>query len=220
MNIENIHELPPDIELATIRAKEMYLMGAFKRIAKLTDYDKGYISAPFVNQLIDPDLQGFASDIIVYNAKRQGVKINKIVQIPYSGNSLSTAVSERFGTPLVPGRKGKAIPGAWNHPIIIEEKVPSFTTGEASSFVFNGLEKGDTIYLVDDVVAHGYTSCLVIGEFRKRGIDVAGMAIYFAKLFQPGLEHIKKETGINPFFVVGVKSITKEGEITLSPPQF
>jgi len=121
---------------------------------------------------------------------------------------------------LVPGRKGEEIPGAWNHPIIIEEKVISFTTEETSSFVFNGLEKGDNIYLVDDVVAHGYTACLIIEEFRKRGINVAGMAIYFAKLFQPGIERIKEEIGISPFFVVGIESITPEGKITLSPPQF
>ncbi len=206
--------------MATIRAKEEYLRDSFRKIAELKNYDKGYISVPFVNQLIDLDLQGFAGDIVVYHANAERVKADKVVQIPYSGNSFATSVAERLGTLLVPGRKGGAIPGAWNHPIIIEEKVLSFTTGETSSFTFNGLEKGDNIYLVDDVVAHGYTACLIIEEFRKRGINVAGMAIYFAKLFQPGIERIKEEIGISPFFVVGIESITPEGKITLSPPQF
>jgi len=213
-------ELPPDIELATIRAKEEHLRNAFRRTAELKNYEKGYISVPFVNQLIDLGLQGFASDIVAYHVNAEGVKANKVVQIPYSGNSLSTSISERLGTLLVPGRKGNAIPGAWNYPVIIEEKVLSFTTGDTSSFVFNGLEERDNIYLVDDVVAHGYTACLIIEEFRKRGINVIGMAIYFAKLFQPGIKRIKEETGINPFFVVGIESITPERKITLSPPQF
>ena len=143
-------ELPPDVELVTIRA------------------------------------------IVAYHVNAEKVKVNKVVQIPYSGNPLATSVAERLRVPLVPGRKGKAIPGSWNHPIIIEEKVFSFTTGETSSFTFNGLEKGDNIYLVDDVVAHGYTACLIIDELEKRGINVEGMAIYFAKLFQPGIKHIKK----------------------------
>lgn len=218
--MRNSFELPASIELATIRAKEEYLRDSFRKEAELKNYEKGYISVPFVNQLIYLDLQRFAADIVVYHANVERVKVDKIVQIPYSGNSLSTSVAERLGVPLVPGRKGKAIPGAWNHPIIIEEKVLSFTTGETSSFTFNGLEKGDNIYLVDDVVAHGDTACLIIEEFRKREINVTGMAIYFAKLFQPGIQRIKEKTGINPFFVVGIESITPEGKITLFPPQF
>lgn len=218
--MRSFFELPPDVELATVRAKEAHLRTAFIHTAKLTNYDKGYISVPFVNQLIDLDLQGFAADIIVYHANAESVIVNKVVQIPYSGNPLATSVAERLGVPLVPGRKGKAIPGAWNHPIIIEEKVASFTTGETSSFIFNGLEKGDDIYLVDDVVALGDTACLLIEEFGKRGINVKGLAIYFAKLFQPGIKRIKEETGISPFFVVGIESASPEGKITLSPPQF
>ena len=206
--------------MATIRAKEEYLRVAFSKQAIVTDYDKGYISVPSVNQLIDLELQGFAADLIAVHVKINNVGVDKVVQIPYSGNSLATSVAERFRVPLVPGRKGKAIPGAWNHPIIIEEEVRSFTTGETSSFVFNGLEEGDRVYLVDDVVAHGYTACLIIDEFEKRGINVKGVAIYFAKLFQPGIQNIQNKTGLTPFFAVGIQSITPEGNILLSPPQF
>lgn len=218
--MKNSIELPACIELAGIRAKEAYLIDFFRKEAKLKNYDKGYISAPFVNQLIDLNLQGFAADIVAYQTKTNHLKVDKIVQIPYSGNSLATSVAERLSVPLVPGRKGNAIPGAWNHPIIIEEKIRSFTTGETSSFTFNGLKKGDNIYLIDDVVANGDTACLIIKEFRKRGIIVTGMALYFAKLFQPGVERIKEETEISPFFVVGIESITPDGKITFSPPQF
>lgn len=218
--MRNSFELLEDVELATIRAKEDCLRRIFIASATLTNYEKGYISAPFVNQLIDLDLQGFAADIIARHVREENLDVNKVVQIPYSGISLATAVAERLKTLLVPGRKGKVIPGAWNHSIIIEESVRSFTTGETSSFSFNGLEKGDNIYLVDDVVAHGDTACLIIDELRKQQINVKGMAIYFAKLFQPGIKHIEEKTGIKPFYAVGIESVTKDGKITLSPPQF
>lgn len=218
--MRNSPELPPEIELATIRAKEDYLRNSFLKIAEVKNYDKGYISVPFVNQLVDLTLQGFASDIICYHTKTTNIVVDKVVQIPYSGNPLAISVAEKLEAPLVPGRKGKAIPGAWNHPIIIEEEIRSFTTGESSSFVFNGLERGDRVLLVDDVVAYGDTGCLIIKEFKKRRIEVTGMVIYFAKLFQPGLKRIKEITGITPFFAVGIESITPEGKIKLSPSQF
>lgn len=218
--MQNSFELPPDIELATIRAKEQHLRTAFLQTARLTNYDKGYVSVPFVNQLIDLNLQGFAADLIAYHAKKETIKVDKIVQIPYSGNPLATSVAERLRVPLVPGRKGKAIPGAWNHPVIIEESVVSFTTGETSSFIFNGLEKGDNVYLVDDVVAMGDTACLLIEKFKEREINVTGLAIYFAKLFQPGIARIRKDIGIQPFFAIGIERASPEGTITLSPPHF
>ncbi|MFH1971743.1 MAG: hypothetical protein ABIJ05_05190 [Patescibacteria group bacterium] len=213
-------ELPPDIELDVIRAKESHLRKRFYEIAKVKNFEKGYISVPFVNQLIDLDLQGFAADIISYHIKTNNIDVDKVVGIPDSGNPLAVSVAQMLKVPLAPGRKGKAIPGAWNHPIVIEETVESFTTEETSSFVFNGLKKGDRINIVDDVTAYGYTGILAINEFRKRGIIVVGMSIYFGKLFQPGVKRIEEETGIKPFYVVGIESITPEGKINYSPPQF
>lgn len=214
-------ELPPDIELATIRSKEKYLINCFDRRASVVNYEKGYISVPFVNQLIDLKLQSYAADLIAYNITSNNIPVEKIVQIPYSGNSLATSVAWNFeDIPLVLGRKGQKIPGAWNQQLIIEEEVESFTTGETSTFVFNGINAGDRVYLVDDVIANGDTSSLIINKFRENDIKVVGMAIYFAKLFQPGYQRVCDETGLNPFYAIGIDSITEEGEISFSEPQF
>jgi adenine/guanine phosphoribosyltransferase-like PRPP-binding protein len=216
-------ELPPDIELATIRAKERYLINCFKEVATVENYKKGYISVPFVNQLIDLRLQSYAADLIAYNIKTNEIPVDKVVQIPYSGNSLATSVAWNFETediPLVLGRKGRKTPGAWNQQFIIKEEVESFTTGETSTFVFNEIDPGDRVYLVDDVIANGDTASLIINKFRERGVEVTGMAIYFAKLFQPGLQRVYEETGIKPFYAVGIENITEEGEIFFSKPQF
>ncbi len=213
-------EYPPEIELATIRAKEAFLRQEFLKVAKVTNHEKGYVSVPFINQLVNPRSQGFAADLIVYHCQSRGCEIDKVVQIPNSGNPLATTVAERLNTPLAPGRKGKAIPGAWSQPIVIEETSPSFTTGESSTFTFNGLEPGDKILLVDDVVAHGDTSLLVIKKLREKGIIITELAVYFAKLFQPGVEKLQEETGINPFYVIGVQEIFPDGTLSLAPPHF
>lgn len=213
-------EFPPSIELARIQATEEYIRKAFCEKAMVTNYDLGYISVPFVNQLIDLELQGFAGDLIVHHYRNKGTKVDKVIQIPLSGNPLATTVAERLNTPLVPGRKGKVIPSSWGNPVVIEEAIPSFTTGEMSTFVFNGLEANDKVILVDDVIANGYTSGLIANSLQEKGIEVVGLAVYFAKLFQPGVKKVREETGIDPFFVVGIDNITREGGIVLSPPHF
>lgn len=213
-------ELPPNIELALIQATEEHVRKAFYEKARVTNFDLGYISVPFVNQLIDLELQGFAGDIIAHHYRKAETEMDKVIQIPLSGNPLATTVAERLNTPLVPGRKGKAIPGSWGHSVVVEEKIPSFTTGEMSTFVFNGLKEGDKVILIDDVIANGYTSGLIAKSLKEKGIEVVGIAVYFAKLFQPGVNRVREETGIDPFFVVGIENITQEGEIVLSPPHF
>src|SRR3989344_6103359 len=113
------HDFAAEFELTEIRAKEAYLRKAFIKTAKVTNLEKGYVSVPFVNQLIDLELQGLASDLVVFKFRQ--MPIDKVVMIPNSGNLLATTVAERLQKPLVLGRKGRAIPGSWNNPIIVEE---------------------------------------------------------------------------------------------------
>jgi xanthine phosphoribosyltransferase len=207
-----------EIESATNRIKEECLRRVFLEEATVTNIEKGYVSVPFVNQLINLELQSLASDLIAFRYRGSG--ISKVVMVPNSGNPLATTVAERLGTPLAIGRKGKAIPGSWSNPIVVTESAKSFTTGEKSQFVFNGLERGDKVLVVDDVIAHGDTSCLILEEFEKKGVDVVGLSVYFAKLFQPGVQRVKEERGIDPFYVVGIERLNEDGSISLSPPHF
>jgi adenine/guanine phosphoribosyltransferase-like PRPP-binding protein len=214
-------ELPAgETEEKIIHKKEEILLGCFRKSAKVIDYEEGYISVPFVNQLIDPKLQGYAADIIAYNIKINEIKIDKIIQIPYSGNSLATSVAERTGLPLVLGRKGEKTPGSWHQPIFIDEDIQSFTTEGSERIVFNGLEVGDSTYIIDDVIALGNTAPPIINGLRAQGIEVNGMAVYFAKLFQPGMEVIQRETEIEPFVVIGIEDLNSGGEILYSFPHF
>lgn len=207
-----------EVTSAEIRVKEDYLRRIFVANARVTNPEKGYISAPFVNQLVDLDLQGLASDLVAHKFSK--TPIDKVVMIPNSGNPLATTIAERLKKPLVPGRKGVGIPGAWNKPIVIEEETPSFTTGEKSSFIFNGVHEGDKVLLVDDVIAYSYTSGLIVNEFRRNGIEVSGLAVYFAKLFQPGVQRLRDEFNIDPFYVIGIEGMNEDCSVNLSPPHF
>lgn len=211
-------ECAAEIESAEIRIKENCLRNKFLEEAQVTNAEKGYVSVPFVNQLIDLELQSLASDLIAH--RYSGEHIDKVVMVPNSGNPLATTVAERLGVQLAVGRKGKAIPGSWNNPIVVTEEAESFTTGEKSQFVFNGLDVGDRALIVDDVIAYGDTSRLILEQFRNKGVNVVGLSVYFAKLFQPGVERIIEECRIDPFYAIGIKELNEDGSIVLGPPHF
>lgn len=204
----------------TITFSEAYLRDSFLRHAEVIDYRRGYVSVPFVNQEIDPELQGYAADLIAYHYQKEEIRFDKVVGIPSSGIPLAAFLSERMSIPLCPGRKGVVYPGSWKHLLQVEEKALSFTTREASSFVFNGVAPGDRVLLVDDVVAMGDTGVLLINSFRQHGVREIGLALYFAKLFQPGIQRLWEEGGVAPFYAVGIEAVREDGGVVLAPPHF
>jgi len=201
---------------------ENNLRREFLKEAEVTNPEKGYISVPSVNQRIDMIMQGWAADLIVNYYRRQGRTFDAVVGIPNSGISLATSVAERLGIPLAPGRKGKDCPGAWRMPIKIIETIPSFTTGEASQFVFNGMKEGDTILAIEDVIAHGDTMGLITEAFRKQGINLC-LGAYFSKLFQGGFEKLQR-MGVETFSAIEVKELYQDQQgiwhPRLTPPHF
>jgi adenine/guanine phosphoribosyltransferase-like PRPP-binding protein len=212
-------ERQAEISRALRCANEDFLRREILKEAVVTNFEKGYISIPSVNQLVDTNLQCFASEIIVDHYLDMGVKIDKVAGIPNAGISLANSVAEKLRVPLAPGRKGIIYPGAWNSRIEINEDVPSFTTGEASKFVFNGLEKGDTVLIIDDFIALGATSVIVSKVLMKHGINVQ-IAAYAAKIFQGGVKQIEEKVGVKPFYAVGIEKIFKDGKIVLEPPHY
>ncbi len=214
-----LHERISEEVIAELRLNESILRQKILEEAVVTNFEKGYVSIPSVNQLIDMDMQRIAAQMIICNACQKGINIDKVLGIPNSGISLATSVAEGLGVRLAPGRKGEVIPGSWNSAITVQENVPSFTTGESSKFVFNGLHSGDSVLIVDDFIALGATSILVAKELRKKGINVE-IAVYVAKLFQPGVEQIEKELGKKPFYAIGIKKIHSDGTVTIAYPNF
>jgi adenine/guanine phosphoribosyltransferase-like PRPP-binding protein len=221
--------MSPEIGLEIICQKEEFVLEYFQRIATVSDPVKKYIDAPFINQLGDMRFLSPVADIIDYHIRVSQIEADKVVQVPYSGNTLATLVAERIyqrkdsqeNIFLVFGRKGRdGIPGSWHNTLLVENKIPSFTTGEYSNIIFNALEPEDYVYLVDDFIANGDTAVPIIKALQKKGVIVTGLGACCAKVSEPGLKRIYEETGIKAFYVIGVEDVTMDGEIILSPPQF
>lgn len=201
---------------------ENELRRRFLEDAQIKDPVVGYVSVPSVNQRIDLEMQGWAADLIVNHfLLKKHIHFDIVVGIPNSGIPLGTAVAERLGIPLAPGRKGKDYPGAWNMPVIVNQKVPSFTTGIASQFVFNGIKKGDTVLAVEDVIANGETMSLIAEKLQEQGVRVC-LASYFSKMFQGGIQKLRN-MHIETFCAIGIEKIYQENNVwklALSPPLF
>ncbi len=203
------------ISLEMLRAEENCLRRKFEEEALVTDFEKGYISAPWVNQEIDPDLQRIAARNIAHYFANG---ITRVAGIPNCGVPLATTVAQEMGILLAPSRKGSKVPGAWRNPLIVGEETPSFTTGEVSTFAFNSINPGDNLLLVDDFIAKGDTGINIIEILRKKEVRVS-FAVYAAKTFQPGWQRIK-DMGIDAFYVVGIKAMKEDKHVVLEPPHF
>lgn len=217
-------EIPPirfraDLEHLSFREMETVFRENFLRVAKVTDFEKGYVSVPFINQVILPEYLLIGARLIIEYYRRQGVLFDRVVGIPNSGVPLAVVVATELFVPYNPGQKAPVPPGSWQSVVEVEEMVPSFTTGTRSKMRFNRLDQGESVLVVDDFMATGYTASLVTKALQNRGIDVQ-VAAHADKLFQGGSQKVFQECGIEPFSVVAIEQIFPDGRIQLAPPHF
>lgn len=94
---------------------------------KVIDPEKGYLSLPWVNELIDPKLQRSAAKLIAYRVTSQLIEndqdLTKVVGVPTMGIYLTTSLAEELEKPLVVACKGRHIPTRWNKAVRIEENI-------------------------------------------------------------------------------------------------
>lgn len=199
--------------LAELQQEEAILFEKLLSEGKVTNFEKGYLSLSWVNQLIDTRLQRYAARNLAYKLIKQNPSINKVIGIPTLGAPLASMVAEELGLELALGRKGNDVPGAWRQTIVINEETPSFTTGRKNSFVFNGLSSGDNVAIVDDFLAYGDTSIAIVNKFTEYNITSL-VAVYCAKLFQPGVSKLR-QMNVDPVFVYGIENIFPDGRIML-----
>ncbi len=203
-------------EIHRLQSEEETIRKAFDQYAALTNRTLGHVSLEFVNQKINPKLNGLAAEILASVIVMSDIKINKVVPVPTMGNYLGTAIAEKLGAELMPGRKDGQVPGSWKDVIVVENKA-SFTTKSPGTFVFNQLKANDKVLLVDDFLAHGNTLEVIINAFREVGIDPY-VAIYCVKMFQEGYGKLLS-MGIDPKYVLGI-NIEEDGKLSLTPPNF
>lgn len=207
------------------QAELAYLREEFLRDAKVLDAARGYISVSSFNLRMKPQVLKSAARVIVEEFRNERIDI--VHGIPHSGNYLATAVALELSEHSKPegklirlhsSRKDQQIPTSWKD--VYRAEVESFTTSNNTYRVFSGInlsfvQKGDRVLILDDICATGETGYHIISGLKKRGVEVAGFAVLFDKIFQGGLEYVGS-LGVKTFSCIRVAEIGKNDTVILA----
>ena len=138
-------------------------------IVKKGQYD--YVIHPLTDGVpfITPELLKEITDEMKTHIKTRGT-FDRIVTMEAMGIPLASALSLDLGIPFTIIRKRQyGLPG--------EVSVEQVTGYSKSKMFINGLKRGDTIILVDDVLSTGGTLKAVLYVLKEMGVVVKGVFI-------------------------------------------
>ncbi len=138
-------------------------------IVKKGEYD--YVIHPITDGVpfITPELLKEITDEMKTHIKKCGI-FDRIVTMEAMGIPLASALSLDLGIPFTIIRKRQyGLPG--------EVSVEQVTGYSKSKMYINGLQNGDRIILVDDVLSTGGTLQAILYVLKKMGVVVKGVFI-------------------------------------------
>jgi adenine phosphoribosyltransferase len=138
-------------------------------IVKKGEYD--YVIHPITDGVpyITPELLKEVTDEMKKHIKKCG-RFDRIVTMEAMGIPLASVLSLDLGIPFTIIRKRSyGLPG--------EVSVEQVTGYSKSKMYINGLKKGDTVILVDDVLSTGGTLKAVLYVLKQIGVHVKGVFI-------------------------------------------
>jgi len=155
--------------------------------------DYNYVVHPITDGVpyIEPELLNEIIDEII----RPGLpEFDLIVTAEAMGIPIATALSLRTGKPFNIIRKRKyGLPG--------EVSVSQVTGYSKAKLYINGLNKGDKILFVDDVISTGGTLKATLKALKGMGVEITGIVIVVEK----GDGHVKAE--ISKEFGVDIRTL-------------
>ena len=170
-------------------------------IVKKGEYD--YVIHPITDGVpfITPELLKEVTDEMKKHIKKCG-KFDRIVTMEAMGIPLATSLSLDLGIPFTIIRKRQyGLPG--------EVSVEQVTGYSKSKMYINGLKKGDTIILVDDVLSTGGTLKAVLYVLKEIGVVVKG--VFIAVYKGTCKEEITKTYGIPITTIVDIEVVDGAG---------
>ena len=161
----------------------------------------------FVNPLTDgvPLIEtGLLTSIIDFIVDNFEINVDKIIAIEAMGIPLATALSLRTGIPFVIIRK---------RPYGLKgEHIVSQETGYSKNKLYiNGLDKGDNVLIIDDVISTGGTLVSLINVLKDMDVNIQNIIVPVEK--DDGKKIVKEKTGHDVNTIVKVKMV--DGKVTL-----
>jgi adenine phosphoribosyltransferase len=169
-------------------------------IVKKGDYD--YVIHPITDGVpyITPELLKDVSNEMKKHIKKYG-KFDRIVTMEAMGIPLASALSLDLGIPFTIIRKREyGLPG--------EVSVEQVTGYSKSKLYINGLQRGDTIVIVDDVLSTGGTLRAVLSVFKKMSVNVKGVFIAINK--GSHIQEISKEFNVPITSIIDIDVVNGE----------
>jgi adenine phosphoribosyltransferase len=134
------------------------------------DFPKpGIVFKDLTPLLGDVDAFRFAVDAIADHAA--GLTVDKVVGIEARGFIFAAAVAYRLGAGFVPVRKPGKLP--WK---TVTETYDLEYGSDSLDIHEDGVSPGDTVYIVDDVLATGGTAAATCALVDRVGGSIAGLA--------------------------------------------
>ena len=151
--------------------------------------------------LVEPSILEEVADGI---SKFGNMDVDKIVCVESMGIHIATALSIKTGIPFVVVRKrAYGLEGE-----VAVHQITGYSHGE---LYINGLQKGDRIILVDDVVSTGGTMIAVLNALKKMGVEVVDVMAVVEK--GTGKDIVKRETGFTVKSLILVNVVNGRVEI-------
>jgi adenine phosphoribosyltransferase len=153
-------------------------------VVKKGEYD--YFVHPITDgvPLVEAELLQEVSEAV---SEYADLNVDKIVCVEAMGIHLATAISLLTNIPFVVVRKRL-------YGLEGEVSVHQTTGYSEGELYINGLESGDRVFLVDDVVSTGGTMTAVIKALKRLGTEIVDVMAIIEK--GDGKEFVEKETGI------------------------
>jgi adenine phosphoribosyltransferase len=131
--------------------------------------------------LADVDAFRFSVDALVDHAAELPAGVDKVVGVEARGFTFAAAAAYRLGAGLVPVRK----PGKLPHKTVRETYALEYGT-DALEIHQDGVAPGESVYVIDDVLATGGTAAATCRLVEALGGRIAGLAFVIELGFLDG----------------------------------
>lgn len=171
----------------------MKLIESLKKAPIIKKNGYRYVVHPITDGIpyIEPDLL----NEIVNEILKEMPECNRIVTIEAMGIPIATALSMKTNIPFTIIRKRK-------YGLPLEREIIQKTGYSEKKLYINGLQEGENVIIVDDVLSTGGTLTALVKALKEMGINIRGI---FIAINKGDKEKIEKEIGIKIKTIVNIE---------------